>query len=89
MDIARQRAYLARFLVKVHKKCLNKVDASLHLYFALLQVEIPPEHLGDSELTGLYEQYVRLVEEFKIIHREREAGKKVDALHPGKSDLTE
>ncbi|XP_020710232.2 intraflagellar transport protein 81 homolog isoform X2 [Athalia rosae] len=55
MDIVRQRAYLARFLVKV---------------------EIPAEYMGDPELTGLYEQYGRLVEEFKVIHKERESGKK-------------
>ncbi|XP_015604844.1 intraflagellar transport protein 81 homolog isoform X2 [Cephus cinctus] len=55
MQLARQRAYLARFLVKV---------------------EIPLEHLGDSEMAALYEQYSRLVEEFKMVHKEREAGKK-------------
>ncbi|XP_046426086.1 intraflagellar transport protein 81 homolog [Neodiprion fabricii] len=55
MDISRQRAYLARFLVKV---------------------EVPTEYSGDPELTGLYDQYVRLVDEFKVIHKEREAGKK-------------
>ncbi|XP_033219509.1 intraflagellar transport protein 81 homolog [Belonocnema kinseyi] len=55
LSIARQRAYLARFLVKV---------------------EVPEEYLSDPELSSLYEQYLNMVEEFKALHKEREAGRK-------------
>ncbi|XP_043271620.1 intraflagellar transport protein 81 homolog [Venturia canescens] len=55
VEVVRQRAYLARFLVKV---------------------EVPQEYLTDPETMALYERYLSLVEEFKMVHKEREAGKK-------------
>ncbi|KMQ85377.1 intraflagellar transport protein 81-like protein [Lasius niger] len=42
----------------------------------LVKVEIPPEYLGDSEISLLYEQYLSLVDKFKTVHKEREIGKK-------------
>ncbi|KAM0736970.1 Intraflagellar transport protein 81-like protein [Formica fusca] len=42
----------------------------------LVKIEIPPEYLGDSEISLLYEQYLSLVDKFKTIHKEREIGKK-------------
>lgn len=40
------------------------------------QVDIPQEYLADPETITLYERYLSLVEEFKMVHKEREAGKK-------------
>ncbi|XP_015119380.1 intraflagellar transport protein 81 homolog [Diachasma alloeum] len=66
-DIAKQRAYLSRFLVKV---------------------EVPPEYLADPETAALYERYENLIEDFKMVHKEREAGRKSgEAAAELKTDL--
>lgn len=34
------------------------------------------EYMGDADTAALYDRYLGLVEEFKMVHREREAGRK-------------
>ena len=46
-------------------------------YFFTIKVEIPEEYLSDPEMNSLYEKYMNMVEEFKAVHKEREAGRKV------------
>ncbi|KAK0182392.1 hypothetical protein PV327_000536 [Microctonus hyperodae] len=67
MKVVQQRAYLARFLVKI---------------------EIPPEYLEDPETSAIYERYIKLIEDFKMVHKEREAGRQGgEAAAELKSDL--
>ncbi|XP_053596425.1 intraflagellar transport protein 81 homolog [Microplitis demolitor] len=54
----------------------------------LIKIEVPAEYLQESETSALYERYLELVEEFKIVHKEREAGiKGNEAAAELKSDL--
>ncbi|CAG5095593.1 Similar to Ift81: Intraflagellar transport protein 81 homolog (Rattus norvegicus) [Cotesia congregata] len=54
----------------------------------LIKIEVPAEYLQDAETSALYERYLELVEEFKIVHKEREAGiKGNEAAAELKSDL--
>ncbi|XP_044010027.1 intraflagellar transport protein 81 homolog isoform X2 [Aphidius gifuensis] len=54
----------------------------------LVKVDVPPEFLSDPETLALYERYQGLIEDFKMAHKEREAGKKGgEAAAELKSDL--
>ncbi|XP_032684677.1 intraflagellar transport protein 81 homolog [Odontomachus brunneus] len=55
---------------------INIVQKRAYLSRFLVKVEIPPEYLGDSEISLLQEQYLSLVDRFKTVHKEREIGKK-------------
>ncbi|KAK9510580.1 hypothetical protein O3M35_005327 [Rhynocoris fuscipes] len=50
----------------------NKEDLKIRAYLArfLVKVEVPMEILADNDIAGLYEQYERLIEEFKAAHKE-------------------
>lgn len=82
IDVVQKRAYLSRFLVKVmSKNCsisvYNYRKITNNKYSYDHQIEIPPEYLGDSEISLLHEQYLSMVDRFKAVHKEREIGKKV------------
>ncbi|XP_011303748.1 intraflagellar transport protein 81 homolog [Fopius arisanus] len=54
----------------------------------LVKVEVPAEWLADPETAALYERYENLVEDFKMVHKEREAGRKSgEAAAELKADL--
>ncbi|KAL6266988.1 hypothetical protein P5V15_000071 [Pogonomyrmex californicus] len=55
---------------------IDIVQKRAYLSQFLVKIEIPPEYLGDSEISLLYEQYLSLVDKFKTVHKEREIGKK-------------
>ncbi|XP_029159105.1 intraflagellar transport protein 81 homolog [Nylanderia fulva] len=57
-------------------KHTDMVKKRAYLSRFLVKIEIPPEYLGDSEISLLYEQYMSLVDKFKTVHKEREIGKK-------------
>ncbi|KOC64407.1 Intraflagellar transport protein 81 like protein [Habropoda laboriosa] len=40
------------------------------------QVEVPGVYLSDPEVSSLYEQYTALIDRFKVVHKEREIGRK-------------
>ncbi|KAK7873068.1 hypothetical protein R5R35_000352 [Gryllus longicercus] len=53
----------------------NMPDLKKRAYLAqyLVKVEVPLEFLGDADISGIYEQYEHLIEEFKALHKECEA----------------
>ncbi|XP_067006845.2 intraflagellar transport protein 81 homolog [Anabrus simplex] len=53
----------------------NMADLKKRAYLAqyLVKIEVPHEILGDADIAALYEQYERLIEEFKTVHKECEA----------------
>ncbi|XP_012274186.1 intraflagellar transport protein 81 homolog [Orussus abietinus] len=54
----------------------------------LVKIDVPFEYLEDPDISLLYDQYSKLVEEFKMVHKEREAGKKAgEAAAEVKADL--
>ncbi|EFN80025.1 intraflagellar transport protein 81 homolog isoform X2 [Harpegnathos saltator] len=55
---------------------IDVVQKRAYLSRFLVKIEIPPEYLGDSEISLLHEQYLALVDKFKAVHKEREIGKK-------------
>ncbi|KAL0103446.1 hypothetical protein PUN28_017601 [Cardiocondyla obscurior] len=55
---------------------IDVVRKRAYLSRFLVKIEIPPEYLGDSEISLLHEQYMSLVDRFKAVHKEREIGKK-------------
>uniref|UniRef100_A0A1B6E6H5 Intraflagellar transport protein 81 homolog n=1 Tax=Clastoptera arizonana TaxID=38151 RepID=A0A1B6E6H5_9HEMI len=52
----------------------NLEDLKKRAYLAkfLVKIEVPVEILGDADVANLYEQYERLIEEFKATHKEYE-----------------
>ncbi|XP_026829859.1 intraflagellar transport protein 81 homolog isoform X2 [Ooceraea biroi] len=55
---------------------IDVVRKRAYLSRFLVKIEIPPEYLGDSEISLLHEQYLSLLDKFKAVHKEREIGKK-------------
>lgn len=52
----------------------NTEDLKKRAYLAkfLVKVEVPPDKLGDADLAALYEQYEKLIDDFKMVHKESE-----------------
>lgn len=55
---------------------IDVVQKRAYLSRFLVKIEIPPEYLGDSDISLLHEQYLSLLDRFKAVHKEREIGKK-------------
>lgn len=69
----------------------NIADLKKRSYLAqfLVKLEVPPEMLGDSDISYLYELYEGQIEEFKIIHKESEVLKEgVTSVSELRSDIS-
>lgn len=52
---------------------LEEIKKRAYLAQFLVKLEVPPEILGDPDISYLYEQYESSIEEFKNGHKESEA----------------
>ncbi|KAG7197656.1 hypothetical protein KM043_016477 [Ampulex compressa] len=55
---------------------IDLVKKRCYLSRFLVKVEVPMEYLSNPEISSLYEQYLSLVDRFKVVHKERDVGNK-------------
>ncbi|XP_076757154.1 intraflagellar transport protein 81 homolog [Xylocopa sonorina] len=55
---------------------VDTVRKRAYLSRFLVKVEVPGEYLSDPEVSSLHEQYTSLIDRFKMVHKEREIGRK-------------
>ena len=55
---------------------VDTVRKRAYLSRFLVKVEVPAEYLSDPEVSSLFEQYTSSIDRFKVVHKEREIGRK-------------
>ncbi|XP_071450557.1 intraflagellar transport protein 81 homolog [Hetaerina americana] len=66
------KAVVCSILHWILEKPIGDLKRRAYLAKYLVKVEVPPEVLLDPEADALYQQYEKLIEDFKMVHRERE-----------------